>query len=97
LAEDNTPVGERSAMLDRRLGGFSIPMDWLEGMKNSHASQLFSHFRIIRAEIDYASNAVLYVAASELFDVVTENMMAPSYRVMIDPDGEKINVRVAKA
>jgi hypothetical protein len=89
---------ESSPFIDRKLGNFSVPLEWLESIMNRDAEEIFKNFRIIRAEIDYASNAVLYVAASELFDRVPENTMAPSYRIMVDratPESP-ITIRVSK-
>lgn len=94
--DDIIPVAERSPFTDRRLGSFAIPVQWLEGMQNRHAEVVFKNFRIVRAEIDYASGSVLYVAASELFDPVPIGAMAPGYRVMVDPDGDTARVRVVK-
>jgi len=87
---DSTPFG------DRKLGNFAMPITWVEGMKNKHAEAVFKHFRIVRAEIDYASQNILYVAASEFFDPIPPNEMAPSYQIMVDADGEGVKLRVVK-
>ncbi len=89
--------GEDTPFNDRRFGTFALSMDWLEDMKQKDAEQIFKHFRIIRAELDYSSNQMLYTAASFLFDRVPENTMAPGYFVMVDADAGKINIRVRKA
>jgi hypothetical protein len=87
---------ESTPFADRKLGSFAMPIQWVEGMKNKDAEELFKHFRIVRAEIDYSSQSILYVAASEFFDSVPANEMAPGYRIMLDSEAGKLNIRVAK-
>lgn len=89
---------ESTPFIERKLGNFSMPLGWLEGLRNVDAEAIFKHFRIIKAELDYASQSVLYIAASELFDPVLPNQMAPSYQIMVDrvtPDSP-LSIRVSK-
>jgi hypothetical protein len=86
---------EGSPFVERRLGMFSIPVDWLEGMQNQHFAQVFRHFRIVRAEFDYASKNIQYVAASEFFDPVPEGTMPGNYVIAVGHGvGDEIDIRV---
>ena len=87
---------ESTPFADRKLGSFAMPLQWVEGMKNKHAEEIFKHFRIVRAELDYSSNSILYVAASEFFDPVPQNEMAPGYQIRVDPEGDRVSIRVVK-
>lgn len=76
---------ETSPFSDRRLGMFSTPIDWIEGMQTRHFRQIFQHFRIVRAELDYVSNSMQYVAASDFFDPVPRGAQPGSYNIVVDP------------
>jgi hypothetical protein len=83
----------------RKLGTFSVPMDWIEAMANKHFQAVFQHFRILRAELDYVSNAIQYVAASEYFDEVAKGTVPGSYSIHVDPPTKKndsVSIRVVR-
>ena len=84
---------DSSPFIERRLGNFSVPIEWLEGMATKHFREIFKHFRIVRAELDYATQSMQYVAASDYFDEVPKGQMPGSYAIQIDA-GEPITIRV---
>ncbi len=80
-----TDTLDSSPFVDRRLGNFSIPLEWVEGMATKHAMEVFKHFRVLRAELDYVTNSIQYVAASDYFDPVPKGATPGSYDIKIDP------------
>lgn len=84
---------DSSPFIERRLGNFATPIEWLEGMTTRHFREIFKHFRIVRAELDYVTKSMQYVAASDYFDPVPEGSMPGAYSIMIDA-GDPITIRV---
>jgi hypothetical protein len=90
---------EGSPFVERKLGKFSVPMGWLEGMTNKVFQAVFQHFRILRAEFDYVHHAMMYVAASEYFDEVAEGTEPGSYSIQVDAPSkanEACSIRVVR-
>ena len=87
---------ESSPFIDRRLGTFAIPLEWLEGMQQKDSEQVFKDFRIISANYDYATGCIQYTAASFHFDPLPPNTQAPGYVIMVDAESDVVSIRVKR-
>lgn len=77
--------------LENRLGRFAIDASTLQEVRHSTNDvlvtsfmKIMSNFLIVKAEMQFASDTVEYIAYSMLFDKISDNKVAPYYRVWIE-------------
>lgn len=67
---------------DRRFGTFLISRKVLES-NPEEVMQVFPKCVVLRAELDWANDAIVYTAWSPLFNPVEPNMTPPVYQIRI--------------
>lgn len=82
----------------RKYGKFSIHKELIDKAINNEVhmgdlQSILANFLILRAEMDFCSNSIEYIAFSDLFEEVEEWCISPSYRLLIEQeqiDGQPI-------
>lgn len=72
----------------RKYGKFSIHKELIDKAINNEVHRgdlqsILANFLILRAEMDFCSNSIEYIAFSDLFEEVEEGCISPSYTLFI--------------
>ena len=87
----------QNSFTERRVGKFRLSGKYLYG-DLSKVQALFKDLLVLRAENDFASNAIEYTVTGEMLDPIEEGTIPPFYEVIIKPSGiELVSGRNKKA
>ena len=72
------------SLLREKAGKFRISVSLLESLPINIINRIFEDMVIMRAEMDYYSNSIEYVAYCIKFDTLEETQIVPKYEAVID-------------
>ena len=78
--------------MNRRIGAFRIHREFLEKGDNAALKIMFSNVIVLEARHNYRTQAVEYVAISDIFKPLEDHLDAPDYEIIFNRFGENLTI-----